>query len=164
MNKQCLVLLRARCQSAWQGLAVRERRAVTLAALVLSGCLVCLTLIQRRRKTIAYWQIETPKLRSQSEALEALLRDAGGPSQGQPLEVALRQTLEANGLGEHYRLQLTGTETHPQTWQLTFDDAPADGVMGWLLSNPGAFSLEVIEARLQRTAPANPDDTDTRLP
>lgn len=159
MNKQSLVLLRARYQSAWQGLAVRERRAVTLAALVLGGCLVWLTLIQPPLKTIAYWQVETPKLRSQSEALEALLRDAGGPSQGQSLEVALRQTLEASGLGEHYQLQLT--ETHPQTWQLTFDDAPADGVMGWLLSNPGAFSLEVIEARLQRTAPANSDDTDT---
>lgn len=151
--------LRSRSRGAWQGLAVRERRAVSLAALVLGACLVWLVLIQPPLKTIAYWQAETPKLRSQAEALEVLLRDVGGPAEGQSLEAALRQTLEASGLGEHYQLQATGTEN--SAWQLTLENAPADGAIDWLLSDPGQFSLEVIEARLQRTAPATSDNTDT---
>ncbi|WP_210639099.1 MULTISPECIES: type II secretion system protein GspM [unclassified Pseudomonas] len=166
MNKQSLALLwgrwqtlRSRCRTSWQGLAVREQRAVTLAALVLGGCLVWLALIQPPLKTIAYWQAETPKLRSQTAALEVLLRDVGAAAQGQPLEAALRQTLDASGLSEHYQLQPSGAEA-ANGWQLTFDEAPADGVIGWLLSNPGHFSLEVIEARLQRTAPASSDNLD----
>ncbi|MNR63547.1 hypothetical protein D3C85_1858910 [compost metagenome] len=33
-------------------------------------------------------------------------------------------------------------------------------MINWLLVNPRQFSLEVIEARLQRSAPANPDNLD----
>ncbi len=166
MNKQSLALawvrweaFRTRLRTFWQGLAVREQAAVALAALVLGGCMVWLALIQPPLKTIAYWQAETPKLRSQTEALEVLLRDVAGPAQGQPLEAALRQSLDASGLSQHYQLQTPGAE-RPTTWQLTFDQAPAEAVIGWLLGNPRQLSLEVIEARLQRTALANPDNLD----
>lgn len=165
MNKQARALLwarwqtlRTRCRTSWQGLAGREQRVVTLAALVLGGTLIWLVLIQPPLKTIAYWQAETPKLRSQTEALEVLLRDIGGSTADQPLERVLRQTLEAGGLGEHYQLQTPSAET-PNAWQLTFHDAPADAVIGWLLGNPRQFSLEVIEARLQRAGPVNSDNT-----
>lgn len=165
MNKPFAVSLRARWQrlrASWQGLAAREQRAVALAALVLGAGLVWLALVAPPLKTIAYWQAETPKLRSQTEALEVLLRDVGGPARGQSLEVALRQTLDASGLGEHYQLHPPGVEA-PDVWQLSFSDAPADGVIDWLLSNPAQFSLEVIEARLQRTAPADSDPTPGTL-
>jgi len=165
MNKLTAAQLKARWQNlrtAWQGLAARERRAVALAALVLGGGLVWLALIDPALKTIAYWQAETPKLRSQTEALEVLLRDVGGPARGQSLEVALRQTLDASGLGERYQLQPPGTAA-PDAWQLTFTDAPADGVIDWLLGSPPQFSLEVIEARLQRAAPASSDPTPGTL-
>ncbi|MBD0682989.1 MULTISPECIES: type II secretion system protein GspM [unclassified Pseudomonas] len=169
MNKSSAGLLWARWQHLragwrmrWQGLATRERRAVTLAALVLGSGLAWLTLIEPPLKTIAYWQAETPKLRSQTEALEVLLRDIGGPARGEPLDVALRHSLEASGLGEHYQLQPPGVEA-TETWQLTFTDAPADGVIDWLLGNPRQFSLEVTEARLHRTAPANSAQTPGTL-
>lgn len=165
MNKSFAVQLMARWQSlraAWLGLAAREQRAVALAALVLGSGLVWLTLIEPPLKTIAHWQAETPKLRSQSEALEVLLRDVGGPVRGQSLEAALRQTLEGSGLGDHYELQAPGADA-PGAWQLTFTDAPADGVIDWLLGSPRQFSLEVIEARLQRTAPASSDPTPGTL-
>jgi general secretion pathway protein M len=165
MNKLTAVQLKTRWQNllrAWQGLAAREQRAVALAALVLGGGLVWLAMIEPALKTIAYWQAETPKLRSQTEALEVLLRDVGGPARGQSLEVALRQTLDASGLGERYQLQPPGAEA-PDAWQLTFTDAPADGVIDWLLGSPRQFSLEVIEARLQRTAPASSDPTPGTL-
>jgi general secretion pathway protein M len=170
MNKHSLALawgrwqtVRTRLRTFWQGLAVREQAAVALAALVLGGCLVWLAMIQPPLKTIAYWQAETPKLRSQAEALEVLLRDVAGPAPGQPLEAALRQSLEASGLSQHYQLQAPSAE-RPNAWQLTFDKAPAEAVISWLLGNPRQFSLEVIEARLQRTPTdsdylANPDNT-----
>lgn len=169
MNKQSLALARlrwrawrTRCRTFWQGLAVREQRAVSVAALVLGGGLVWLALIQPALKTIAYWQAETPKLRSQTEALEVLLRDVGGAAQGQPLEAALRQSLDASGLSEHYQLQTLGADAS-HAWQLSFQDAPAEAVIGWLLGNPRQFSLEVIEARLLRTAPTAPDNTPGTL-
>ncbi|WHS58324.1 type II secretion system protein GspM [Pseudomonas sp. G2-4] len=154
--------LRTGWRTTWQGLATRERRAVVLAALALSSGLAWLALIEPPLKSIAYWQAETPKLRSQTEALEVLLRDVGGPVRGQSLEVALRQTLDGSGLGDHYELQAPGADA-PGAWQLTFTDAPADGVIDWLLGNPAQFSLEVIEARLQRTAPADSDLTPGTL-
>jgi general secretion pathway protein M len=164
MNKHSLALARVRWQTFrtqlrtfWQGLAAREQAAVALAALVLGGCLVWLALIQPPLKTIAYWQTETPKLRSQTEALEVLLRDVAGPAQDQPLEAALRQSLDASGLSQHYQLQMS---EGPGAWQLTFDQAPAEAVISWLLGNPRQFSLEVIEARLQRSVPANTDTLD----
>lgn len=89
-----------------------------------------------------------------------LLRDVAGPAPEQPLDTALRQSLDASGLSQHYLLQAPGAE-RPNTWQLTFDQAPAEAVISWLLGNPRQFSLEVIEARLQRTALANPDNHDT---
>ncbi len=166
MNKQSLALAwgrwqacRTRLRTFWQGLAVREQAAVALAALVLGGCLVWLALIQPPLKTIAYWQAETPKLRSQTEALEVLLRDVAGLAPDQPLEAALRQSLDASGLSEHYQLQTPDAE-RPNAWLLTFDQAPAEAVISWLLGNPRQFSLEVIEARLQRTALANSDNHD----
>jgi len=169
MNRQSVALLRVRwqslhtrCRTFWQGLAAREQRAVALTALVLGGFVVWLALIEPPLKTIAYWQAETPKLRSQTEALEVLLRDVSGTAPGQSVEVALRQTLDASGLGEHYQLQASGADG-ASAWQLTFNDAPAEAAIDWLLGNPRQFLLEVIEARLQRTAPATSDKTPGTL-
>lgn len=169
MNKHSVALLRVRWQvlhtrwrTFWQGLAVREQRAVALTALVLSGFVVWLALIEPPLKTIAYWQAETPKLRSQTEALEVLLRDVNGSAQGQPVEAVLRQTLDASGLSEHYQLKASGADA-AGAWQLTFNDAPAEAAIDWLLGNPRQFSLEVIEARLQRTAPVTSDKTPGTL-
>lgn len=154
MNKSALIQLRARARQFWQGLALREKRMVGGTALVLGGLLTWLLLIQPPLKKIEYWQAETPKLRSQSEALELLLREVATPPAGQTLEQSLQQTLDASGLAGHYRLQALDS-----AWQLTFEDAPADGVIGWLLGNPRQFSLEVVEARLQRAGDAPADDT-----
>ncbi|MFW0758576.1 type II secretion system protein GspM [Pseudomonas sp. H11T01] len=152
MNKQSLMRLRARWQHfngrarvIWQGLALREKRMVAGTALVLGGLLIWLLLIQPPLKKIDYWQAETPKLRAQTEALDVLLREVATPPAGQNLEQSLQQTLDASGLAGRYKLQPEGA-----AWRLTFEDAPADAVIGWLLGNPRQFSLEVVEARLQR--------------
>jgi len=167
MNKLSVARYRARWQQLdararvfWSALAPREKTMLTGTALVLSGLVLWLLLIQPALKKIDYWQAETPKLRAQAQALQVLLQEVAATSVGgqeQSLEQALRQTLDASGLAGHYRLQRPAPAA-PQVWQLTFEQAPADAVVGWLLGNPRQFSLEVVEARLQRTGAAEPDD------
>ena len=148
MNKlQCL---RSQSQVFWGGLALREKRLLSGAGLVLASLLTWLVLVQPALKKIDYWQAETPKLRAQAAALQVLLQDVAAPRRAD--EAAMRQALESAGLQGHYQLQAL----EPGGWRLTFDNAPADAVVGWLLGSPRSFSLDVSEARLQRA----PDGVD----
>jgi general secretion pathway protein M len=163
MNKQFAAVYRARWQAfnargqlLWQGLALREKRMVSATVLGLGGLLIWTLLIQPPLKKIDYWQAETPKLRTQVETLEGVLREVSPPFAGQDLAQALQQTLDASGLAGHYRLQ--APQATPGAWQLNFEEAPADAVIGWLLGNPRQFSLRVTEARLQRAGEARADD------
>ncbi|WDU65493.1 type II secretion system protein GspM [Pseudomonas poae] len=146
MNK--LRRLRSQSQVFWNGLALREKRLLVGAGLVLASLLTWLVLVQPALKKIDYWQAETPKLRSQAQALLVLLQGVGAPRHAD--EAALHQALDGAGLQGHYQLQAL----EPGGWRLTFDNAPADAVVGWLLGNPRSFSLEVSEARLQRAVDA----------
>ncbi|MFP7632309.1 type II secretion system protein GspM [Pseudomonas veronii] len=140
--------LRSQAQAFWSGLALREQRMLSGAGLVLAGLLTWLVLIQPPLKTIAYWQAETPKLRTQAATLHALLQGVAAP---RPADAAtLQQALDSAGLQGRYQLQALDAGA----WRLSFDNAPADAVMDWLLGNPRSFSLEVSEARLQRSADA----------
>ncbi|MBW8355786.1 type II secretion system protein GspM [Pseudomonas protegens] len=146
-------------QGHWNTLAPREKRLLSATALGVLGLLLWWLLIQPPLKTIDYWQAETPKLRAQAEALEVLLHEAAGPdSRGASLEQSLRQTLDGAGLKDHYQLQQPD-EAGPESWRLTFEQAPADAVVGWLLGAPRQLSLQVVEARLQRAAAAAAQDS-----
>ncbi|ORC62332.1 general secretion pathway protein GspM [Pseudomonas floridensis] len=144
--------LHLRAKGTWSGLTRRERQLISSAGLVLLGLLVWLLLIQPPLKSIAYWHTETPKLRTQSQTLDELLQQVSMPVSrvpGQDLEQALRDSLDGAGLKGRYRLEVTAPDSD-SGWQLTFEQASADVVMEWLLEQPGQFSLQVTEARLQR--------------
>ncbi|WP_460136692.1 type II secretion system protein GspM [Pseudomonas sp. S1_E04] len=143
--------LRGQAHVFWNGLALREKRMLAGAGLVLASLLTWLVLVQPALKKIDYWQAETPKLRAQAAALQVLLQDVAAPRVAD--DNALRQALDSAGLQGHYQLQALESGA----WRLSFDNAPADAVVGWLLGNPRSFSLEVSEARLQRA----PDAVDT---
>ena len=149
MNSQRLVALRGR----WNALAPREKIMLSGATVFLASLLAWVSLIQPPLRQLDYWQVETPKLRSQSQALELLLREVAPPA-GLNRAHALAQSLDTGGLAGHYRLQ-----AQDGGWQLTLDAAPADAVIGWLLSYPNQFSLDVVEAYLQRAGEATPDNT-----
>ena len=146
MNKWLRV--RGQAQVFWAALAQREKRLLIGAGLLLASLLTWLVLVQPALKKIAYWQAETPKLRAQAEALQLLLQDIAAPQVAD--DNALRQALDGAGLHGHYQLQ----PLDPGAWRLTFDNAPADAALGWLLGNVRTFSLEVSEARLQRAGDA----------
>ena len=150
MNKASLAIYRARwqrfnsqLQARWQPLALREKRMVGGMAIAVIGLLVWVALIQ------------PPKLRAQTQALEVVLRDVSVRSDGQSLGQSLEQSLQASGLAGHYQLQVADA----CSWQLTFDVAPADAVLDWLLSHPAQLSLQVVEARLQRADAATTEVT-----
>ncbi|UMZ15294.1 type II secretion system protein M [Pseudomonas sp. MPFS] len=153
--------LQAQALGHWNGLALREKRLLAGTAAGLLALLLWLLLIQPPLRKIEYWQAETPKLRSQAEALEVLLHEVApgaGDSAGGSLEQSLRQTLDQAGLKDRYQLQQPD-EAGPESWRLTFEQAPADAVVGWLLGAPRQLSLQVVEARLQRAAEAAADDS-----
>ncbi|WP_347900599.1 type II secretion system protein GspM [Pseudomonas purpurea] len=165
MNKPSWTVYRVRGQRLWsqgqqfwKSQTPRDQRLLLGCAALLGGLLVWLLLIQPPLKTLDYWQAETPKLRSQAQVLELLLRDVAAPAAGQNLEQTLRQSLHVSGLEGHYQLQPPDA-SRPDVWLLSFEAAPADAVVGWLLGNPRQFSLEVVEARLQRAGAAELDDT-----
>jgi general secretion pathway protein M len=135
-------------QAFWNGLALREKRMLSGVGVLLASLLTWLVLVQPALKKIDYWQAETPKLRAQAEALQVLLQGVAAPRAAD--DNALRQALDGSGLQGHYQLQAQA----PGAWHLTFDNAPADVVVEWLLVNPRSFSLEVSEARLQRAEDA----------
>lgn len=152
MNRP-LTEAKAQVRSAWKGLAPRERHAVAGTGLLLVALFVWMGLVQPPLKAIDYWQSETPKLRSQAQALADLLPPLNSADDRQSLPQRLQQSLDSSGLQGSVKL----SSIDPHTWQLNFDQAPAAAVMGWLLRQPARFSLEVVEARLQRTGAAQPD-------
>ena len=164
MSNNLLAVCRARWArmlDGWRRLAPRERQMLGGGALVLGSLMFWLLLIEPALKKIDYWQIETPKLRSQAQALELLLQEAGANAQppgGPGLEQALRQNLDAFGLDTHYQLQAVAG-ANGRGWQLTFEQAPADAVLDWLLGGPQHFSLHVIEVHLQRAGEAQTEDS-----
>ncbi|SDT29724.1 general secretion pathway protein M [Pseudomonas asplenii] len=149
--------LSARAQVYWRSLAPREKRLVGAMALGVSGLLIWLVLIQPPLKKLDYWAVETPRLRSQAQTLEGLLQGLARPATGD-VAAGLRASLEASGLTGHYQLQGSG-----DGWLLTVEDAPADALVDWLLGNPRSFTLEVLEAHLQRAGVAEPDGSAGRL-
>lgn len=149
MSNQMRVMFRGR----WKALASREQRMLIGAAVFLASLLVWSLLIRPPLKDIEYWQTETPKLSAQSQALELLLGEVVTPA-GLSFEQSLQQSLDTAGLAGRYRLQ-----ARDASWQLTFAEAPADAVIAWLLNYPNQFSLEVVEARLQRAGEVTADNT-----
>ena len=107
--------MRSQSHVFWTGLAVLERRMLAGAGLILASLLTWLVLVQPALKKIDYWQVETPKLRSQAEALQVLLQGVAAPRQAD--ETALRQALDGAGLQGHYQLQALA----PGGWRLTFE-------------------------------------------
>ncbi|WP_312341227.1 type II secretion system protein GspM [Stutzerimonas nitrititolerans] len=142
----------------WQRLAARERRVLTVAALGLAALFAWVGLINPPLKSIAHWQAELPRLRSQSAALEEVLREVA-PANAEPADLSqrLRQSLDGSSLAGHYRLAET-TENLPGPLRLQFIGAPAGPLMAWLQHTASAMSLTIAEAHLHRVGDTNTHD------
>ncbi|RML93610.1 putative proteinral secretion pathway protein GspM [Pseudomonas savastanoi pv. glycinea] len=144
--------LSGRVRVARAGLSIRETRLLSIGALVLCCLVTWLLMVQPALKKITYWQAQNPVLSAQAETLETLLKQVRVPQRRtgpQDLQPALQRSLEAFGLWSYCQLEQDG-EGAEHRWQLAFDHAPADAVIGWLLEQPQLFSLHIKDASLQR--------------
>lgn len=146
--KARLLAAQAQGRQRWQALAPRERRVVALAAALLCTFLGWQLLIAPALARIDYWAAETPKLRSQAQALETLLAQH---QVARPADItgALRQSLEQAGLGPHSHLAAEGSGS-----QLSWQQAPAEAAMAWLQGVPPGLGLHIGELSLQRDGDA----------
>ncbi|WP_166886149.1 type II secretion system protein GspM [Pantoea sp. Cy-639] len=141
--KPRLQALHGQARQRWQALAPRERRAVTLAGLLLGALFGWQVLTAPALARIEHWQAETPRLRSQAQALDALLAQHSVVTGS--LSEALAQSLEQAGLTAQSRLSDTG-----DGWQLDWQQAPAEAAMAWLQGVPSRYGLSVGRLTLRR--------------
>ncbi|PZW82444.1 general secretion pathway protein M [Pseudomonas sp. 2848] len=148
--KAHLGLLRGQGRQRWQALAARERRAVALAGGLLGALFCWQVLLLPALARIDHWQAETPKLRSQAQALDALL---GERLAHRPADTtrALRQSLEQAGLLAQSQLDGEG-----DTWRLGWQRAPAEAAMAWLQAVPPRLGLGVGQLALRRDPTSGP--------
>lgn len=142
--KARLDLLRGQGRQRWQALAARERRAVALAGGLLGALFCWQVLVQPALARIDHWQAETPKLRSQAQALDALLGERLAQRPADTAQ-ALRQSLEQAGLLAQSQLDGEGDTLH-----LGWQRAPAEAAMAWLQSVPPRLGLGVGQLTLRR--------------
>ena len=144
---------RTQGRQRWQALAPRERRAVALTAGLLAALFCWQVLIAPALASIAHWEAETPKLRSQAQALDALLAQRA-VTPPVDLELALGQSLTQAGLQNQSRLaRMDGA------WQLDWQHAPGEAAVAWLQQVPARLGLSIGQLMLQRDAdhaPAGP--------
>ena len=132
--------LRGQARQRWQALAPRERRAVALAVAVLGSFFCWQVLVAPALTRIEHWNTETPKLRSQAQALDALLGQRPADLAG-----ALAQSLDEAGLRAHSQLDAEG-----DGWHLAWRQAPAEPAMAWLQHIPPRLGLSVGQLSLRR--------------
>ncbi|WP_460419016.1 type II secretion system protein GspM [Pseudomonas sp. microsymbiont 2] len=144
--------IRARLGAArqrWQALAARERRAIGVAAALLVVLFGWQVLIAPALARIEHWQAETPRLRSQAQALDTLLAARLATRPGD-LDEALRRSLDDAGLQAQSRLAGDG-----QGWRLDWRQAPAEAAMAWLQHVPSRLGLSIGQFDLRRDPDAD---------
>ncbi|SAI69111.1 General secretion pathway%2C M protein [Bordetella ansorpii] len=152
-----------RAETAWAGLATREKRLVVLCGAVVIGALCWLAAIEPALKSIDRWQGELPRLRSQSAAVEAVLSEVPAPratpADTQAYQAALTRQLEAAQLGGAYQLTADGAAG----WRVAFNGVPPATLIPWLLTQPAQLHLRLAEVSLRRTDTAAHDASAAAL-
>ncbi|WP_144631027.1 type II secretion system protein GspM [Bordetella genomosp. 13] len=152
-----------RAETAWAGMAVRERRLVVLCAAVVIGALCWLAAIEPALKSIERWRAELPRLRSQSAAVEAVLGEVPAPrpapADAQGYQAALAGQLDGAQLGGTYQLTADGAAG----WRVAFNDASPAALIPWLLTQPAQLHLRLAEVSLRRTDTAAHDASAAAL-
>lgn len=154
---------RARAGAYWFGLAPRERRMLAGCALVALAALCWLALIEPALARAERARAELTRLRGLSIELETLLARAprGEATRGPATQASLRLELEQAGL----RADVTAPGPDGR-WRLSLDEARAEPLLRWLLTQPERLSLRPDRIDLRRAdapAGAGPRPTVTVL-
>ncbi|MGJ7610284.1 MULTISPECIES: type II secretion system protein GspM [unclassified Variovorax] len=150
-------------QNRWRGLSQRERRQAAWMVVALTLALAWLLLAKPALDTLAHWDNELPRLRSQAAALTEVLAD--GRSGTTPSNASLapaervRASLDAAGLQGAYRLREAGS-----AWHVEFAvSTDASQALAWLLGAPIPLGMKVRHVVLQRSENGGSSDRKSQV-
>lgn len=145
----------------WQRLAPRERRLLTLAAVVAGAALIWLVLLEPALNTTARLRASLPNLRAQAAQVDVIIAEArelgqqaGIGATGTASTAGLTDSLRRAGLDDTASL----TALDSRHWEVSFTQAPMESILLWLRDVPFELRLRATRAELSRSAtePARP--------
>lgn len=147
-------------QGQWQALTRRERRQLTLMAVLLPAALLWLFWLRPAWQTRQHWQQELPRLHGQAAELEQLLQENGfapsdpaGQRDAGPWTDRLQASLAQAGLAA--RISVAEPDI-----RLEFSSpVSASALLAWLAPAADRLGLAVQQVRMERAG----DDGDDAL-
>lgn len=134
----------------WQALSAKERKQILAMVVVVGFAIVWLSLVKPALDTLAHWEEELPRLRTQANTLQSVLADVGAPSMvssaAQTPAEQLRASLDYAGFAETYLI-----DPREETLHIDFQQ-PTDAaqLLSWLLSTSASLGMTVQQLTLQR--------------
>jgi general secretion pathway protein M len=141
---------RRQLSQRWAGIAPRERKALTVALLIVGLFLVWTTLVQPAWRTVRDAPAAIDKLDAQYQEMQSLaaevreLRAAAPVSAAQSGEALTAATVRLNESG---KIALRGDRA-----VLTLSNASSEGLRSWLVEARSAARARPMELQLQRSA------------
>ncbi|MGB3290818.1 MAG: type II secretion system protein GspM [Burkholderiaceae bacterium] len=151
--------LARQARAAWQQRTRRERILLRTAALLLAALLLwtialrpALHAVQAARQQLPVLQAQTARLGAVILEAEALARGRSGSIPAGDVEQALRSSLRAAGLEAVSDLSRPDGAAGGETlWQLSFVNAPAGRIMGWMANLPFLAQMQTRKVDLARS-------------
>lgn len=143
-----LAQARGQLRDYWRSRAVRERRALTLAGLVLLALVVWLVAIQPAWRTLRAAPAQLDTLEAQLQQLQRLAAESQTLKGAAPVtsaQAGLALKAATDRLGDKGRLTLLGDRA-----TLTLSGVDTDALRGWLQEARSAARVRPVEAQLTR--------------
>ncbi|MEH6499580.1 MAG: type II secretion system protein GspM [Pseudoalteromonas distincta] len=140
----------ARMRGRWQALSAKERKQILAMVVVVGFAIIWLSLVKPALDTLAHWEEELPRLRTQANTLQMVLAEVGAPAMADsatqtPAE-QLRASLNHAGFADTYLIDQRENTLHIDFQQPT----DAAQLLAWLLSTSASPGMTVQQLTLQR--------------
>lgn len=151
--------LAGRMSAAWQQRSTRERRLLSVAALLLAALLLWQIGLRPALNTIRHARQQLPVLRAQAAQLStviiealALGRQRSGILPADATARALQDGLHSANLdGVSHFSALPDSKAGNTQWRVSFTQAPAGRLMAWLAGLPAIAQVRVDALELARS-------------
>ncbi|PBK03617.1 hypothetical protein CNQ84_13650 [Pseudomonas abyssi] len=141
----------ANAKGRWQALSAKERKQILIMLVVVGAAVIWLTLVKPALDTLAHWEDELPRLRTQANTLQLVLADVGSPviadSASQTPSQQLQASLDHAGFTGIYLINQREDKV-----QVDFQQ-PVDAtqLMAWLFTISASPVMTVQQLSMQRS-------------